>query len=137
MDLNINSRLVWEFYEETLSKLSDYGTSIVRLDAFAYAPKAPGRKNFLNDPETWDLLKKIDAMASKYNMSLLPEIHASYAEGIYQLIADMGYMTYDFFMPGLIIDALDNKDTTYLVRWIKEIVEKKLKTVNMLGDTGA
>ena len=133
MDLNINSRLVWEFYEETLSKLSDYGTSIVRLDAFAYAPKAPGRKNFLNDPETWDLLKKIDAMASKYNMSLLPEIHASYAEGIYQLIADMGYMMYDFFMPGLIIDALDNKDTTYLVRWIKEIVEKKLKTVNMLG----
>ena len=133
MDLNINSRLVWEFYEETLSKLSDYGTSIVRLDAFAYAPKAPGRKNFLNDPETWDLLKKIDAMASKYNMSLLPEIHVSYAEGIYQLIADMGYMTYDFFMPGLIIDALDNKDATYLVRWIKEIVEKKLKTVNMLG----
>ena len=45
----------------------------------------------------------------------------------------MGYMTYDFFMPGLIIDALDNKDATYLVRWIKEIVEKKLKTVNMLG----
>lgn len=46
MDLNIKSPLVWEFYEETLKKLADYGAGIVRLDAFAYAPKKPGEKNF-------------------------------------------------------------------------------------------
>ncbi|MBQ1624843.1 MAG: hypothetical protein II096_02275, partial [Erysipelotrichaceae bacterium] len=42
MDLNIKSPLVWDYYRETLKKLSDYGVAIVRLDAFAYAPKEPG-----------------------------------------------------------------------------------------------
>lgn len=44
MDLNIKSPLVWEFYDETLKTLAAYGAKIVRLDAFAYAPKEPGRK---------------------------------------------------------------------------------------------
>jgi sucrose phosphorylase len=54
MDLNIKSPLVWDFYEDTLQKLAAYGAEIVRLDAFAYAPKEPGTKNFLNDPGTWE-----------------------------------------------------------------------------------
>ena len=44
-DLNIRSGLVWDFYRNTLKQLIAYGAGIVRLDAFAYAPKAPGRKN--------------------------------------------------------------------------------------------
>ena len=39
--------------------LSEYGAKIVRLDAFAYAPKEPGKKNFLNEPDTWDVLEKV------------------------------------------------------------------------------
>ena len=39
MDLNIRSPLVQEFYRRTLSRLAGYGAKIVRLDAFAYAPK--------------------------------------------------------------------------------------------------
>lgn len=58
MDLNIKSPLVWEFYEETLKKLADYGAGIVRLDAFAYAPKKPGEKNFLNDRERGNFWRK-------------------------------------------------------------------------------
>src|SRR5665811_333330 len=61
MDLDIRSRGVWEFYADTLSKLAGYGAEIVRLDAFAYAPKEPGAKNFLNDPGTWDLLARVKA----------------------------------------------------------------------------
>ena len=53
--------LVWEFYADTLDKLAGYGAQIVRLDAFAYAPKEPGEKNFLNDPGTWDLLDRVKA----------------------------------------------------------------------------
>ncbi|MBP5298562.1 MAG: glycosidase, partial [Lachnospiraceae bacterium] len=96
MDLNIKSPLVWDFYDDTLKKISEYGASIVRLDAFAYAPKEPGLKNFLNEPGTWDLLSKVRALADKYGLTLLPEIHASYSEKIYETIADKGYMTYDF-----------------------------------------
>ena len=133
MDLNIKSPLVWDYYCETLRKLSSYGVAIVRLDAFAYAPKEPGEKNFLNDPGTWDLLEKINTEASKLGLTLLPEIHASYKEKIYKLLADKGYMVYDFFLPGLLIDAFIRKNGEYLKKWADEVIENKISTVNMLG----
>ncbi|MBR2746653.1 MAG: hypothetical protein IKD99_08045 [Erysipelotrichaceae bacterium] len=133
MDLNIKSPLVWDYYRSVLKKLSDYGVAIVRLDAFAYAPKEPGLRNFLNDPGTWDLLQKIDYIAGEYGLTLLPEIHASYAEKIYELLAQKGYMVYDFFLPGLLIDAFIRKNGTYLKKWVDEIIEKNIRTVNMLG----
>ncbi len=46
MDLNIQSPKVWEYYREVLKTLAGYGAKIVRLDAFAYAPKKPGERNF-------------------------------------------------------------------------------------------
>lgn len=133
MDLNIKSPLVWEFYDNTLKTLAGYGAKIVRLDAFAYAPKEPGEKNFLNEPGTWDLLEKVRELADKYNLTLLPEIHASYGEKNYEQIAAKGYMTYDFFLPGLIIDALESGDGKHLSDWAKELIEKDIHTVNMLG----
>ncbi|MBO4616069.1 MAG: glycosidase [Lachnospiraceae bacterium] len=133
MDLNIKSPLVWDYYKDTLKKLSDYGVSIVRLDAFAYAPKEPGLRNFLNDPGTWDLLQKIDDIASKHALTLLPEIHASYGEGTYKVLADKGYMVYDFFLPGLLIDAFIRKNGSYLKKWGDEVIDNNIMTVNMLG----
>lgn len=133
MDLNIRSPLVWQFYDDTLKTLAGYGARIVRLDAFAYAPKAVGEKNFLNEPGTWDLLAKVDELAKKYDLDLLPEIHASYGEKIYEKIARKGYMTYDFFLPGLLIDAFEHKNADYLRRWAGEIRDGGLRVVNMLG----
>ncbi|MBR6307072.1 MAG: glycosidase [Lachnospiraceae bacterium] len=133
MDLNIKSPLVWDYYKDTLKKLSDYGVSIVRLDAFAYAPKEPGLRNFLNDPGTWDLLQKIDDIASEHALTLLPEIHASYGEGTYKVLADKGYMVYDFFLPGLLIDAFIRKNGSYLKKWGDEVINNNIMTVNMLG----
>ncbi len=133
MDLNIKSPLVWEFYENTLKKLAEYGAKIVRLDAFAYAPKEPGSQNFLNDPGTWDLLERVRLLAEKYGLTLLPEIHSKYEEKIHEKISKKGYLTYDFFLPGLLIDALERNTNEILVKWINEIREKELKVVNMLG----
>jgi sucrose phosphorylase len=133
MDLNIKSPLVWEYYEETLKKLAEYGAEIIRLDAFAYAPKEPGAKNFLNDPGTWDLLGGIRALADKCGLTLLPEIHSRYEEKIHEKLAQKGYMTYDFFLPGLIIDALERNTNEFLIRWIRDMQEKSIRVVNMLG----
>lgn len=133
MDLNIQSPLVWDYYDDTLKTLASYGAKIVRLDAFAYAPKEPGAKNFLNDPGTWELLGKVQVLADKYGLTLLPEIHASYSEKIYELLANKGYMTYDFFLPGLIIDALERNNGDRLVSWAKELQAKEIQVVNMLG----
>jgi sucrose phosphorylase len=133
MDLNIKSPLVWEYYEDTLKKLAGYGAEIIRLDAFAYAPKAPGSKNFLNDPGTWDLLRGVRALADKYGLTLLPEIHSRYEEKIHEKLTEQGYMTYDFFLPGLIIDAFETHNKEFLIKWIRDMQEKGIRVVNMLG----
>ena len=133
MDLNIKSPLVWEHYKETLKKLAGYGAKIVRLDAFAYAPKEPGSRNFLNEPGTWELLEQVKEIADQHNIMLLPEIHASYGEKIYETLAGKGYMSYDFFLPGLVIYAIEHKNGDVLARWAEELTSKKIRTVNMLG----
>lgn len=133
MDLNIESDKVWEFYAQTLTKLAGYGARIVRLDAFAYAPKQPGAKNFLNDPGTWQLLSKVRELADARGVQLLPEIHSRYEERIHELISSQGYLTYDFFLPGLLIHALASRDATVLKKWIRELIDKQIRTVNMLG----
>lgn len=133
MDLNLRSELVWAYYDETLARLKEYGASIVRLDAFAYAPKTPGMRNFLNEPDTWDVLNRVRELADRHGLTLLPEIHASYAEGSYRVVADKGFMTYDFFLPGLLIDAIENRDAQTLLAWAREIKEGNIHVVNMLG----
>lgn len=133
MDLNINAPMVWEYYAQTLATLAAYGAQIVRLDAFAYAPKAPGKRNFLNEPDTWDVLARVRAIADGLGLTLLPEIHASYAEQIHLRLAQQGYPCYDFFLPGLLIDALERASGEMLVRWAREQREQGIQTVTMLG----
>lgn len=133
MDLNIRSPLVWEYYEQTLATLAAYGAQIVRLDAFAYAPKTPGKRNFLNEPDTWELLSRVRAIADRHGLTLLPEIHASYAEKTYERLAREGYLCYDFFLPGLVIDALERGNGDMLARWALEQQQKGIRTVTMLG----
>ena len=133
MDLNIDSPLVWEFYADTLDRLAGYGAEIIRLDAFAYAHKAPGERNFFNEPGTWELLDRLKELANRRGLKLLPEIHSTYEEGTHEAIAARGFMIYDFFLPGLLIHAFEEQDTTTLRRWIGDVLEKGIRTVNMLG----
>ncbi|HPF86841.1 MAG TPA: glycosidase [Candidatus Limiplasma sp.] len=133
LDLNVQSETVWAFYDHTLQTLAEYGAEIIRLDAFAYAPKTPGKRNFLNEPDTWELLDKVHTLAKRYQLTLLPEIHASYAEKTYEKLSSQGYMCYDFFLPGLILDALERYDGAYLAAWAQEQQAKGIRTVNMLG----
>ena len=133
MDLNARSELVWEFYDETLRKLSEYGAKIIRLDAFAYLHKEPGQSNFFNRPGTWDYLKRLRSIAQKYKLTIFPEIHAEYGAGIHEEIAQEGYPIYDFFFPGLVIDALERGNNKSLLRWIMEIKTRGYQTINMLG----
>ena len=64
---------------------------------------------------------------------MLPEIHASYGEKVYEKLAAKGYAVYDFFLPGLMIDALERGSADTLAAWAQEILDKHILTVNMLG----
>ncbi|MCF7982984.1 MAG: glycosidase [Thiohalocapsa sp.] len=133
MDLNAKSELVWHFYDETLAKLRGYGAKIIRLDAFAYLHKEPGEANFFNKPGTWDYLERLKGIARKYDLVIFPEVHAEYGAGLHEEVAARGFPIYDFFFPGLVIDALDRGVNTHLLSWIDDIRRKELKTINMLG----
>ncbi len=133
MDVNAKSPLVWEFYEEVLAKVGSYGCQILRLDAFAYLHKEVGETNFFNKPGTWDYLAKINKIAQKNNLVLLPEIHAEYGLHLHDEVAKEGYAIYDFFLPGLTIHAIEKGTNKALLSWAKEIIERGYQTVNMLG----
>ncbi|QEN04299.1 glycosidase [Thiospirochaeta perfilievii] len=133
MDLNAKSPGVWEFYEDTFKKLSNYGAKIVRLDAFAYLHKEIGYSNFFNEPGTWDYLSRIKEIADRYNLVLLPEIHSKYEDKLHLKLAEKGYPIYDFFFPGLVIDMIESKNSEHLLSWVDEIVTEGLTTFNMLG----
>ncbi|WNH14327.1 glycosidase [Thalassobellus suaedae] len=133
MDVNAKSPLVWDFYEETLKKVSGFGCSILRLDAFAYLHKEIGQTNFFNKPGTWDYLERINQIAQKNDLTLLPEIHAEYGLHLHDEVANKGYQIYDFFLPGLTIHTIENSSNRALLTWAKEIISKGYKTVNMLG----
>ncbi len=133
MDVNAKSPLVWEFYEEVLAKVASYGCQILRLDAFAYLHKEIGETNFFNKPGTWEYLAKINDIAKKNNLALLPEIHAEYGLHLHDEVAKEGYAIYDFFLPGLTIHAIEKGTNKALIKWANEIKAKGFKTVNMLG----
>ena len=133
MDLNAKSEKVWEFYDDILAKLQSYGAKMVRLDAFAYLHKEPGNPNFFNKPGTWEYLDRLRTMAEQHDLVLLPEIHSEFGYGLHDEVAARGFPIYDFFFPGLLIDALDRGLNTHLLRWIKELREKNIRTINMLG----
>jgi sucrose phosphorylase len=133
MDLNAQSDGVWDFYEETLRKLREYGATLVRLDAFAYLHKQPGMVNFFNKPGTWNYLERLKRIAERCDLLLLPEIHSEYGYGLHEEVARKGFPIYDFFLPGLILDALDRGTNEHLLRWVGEVMEKNISTVNMLG----
>lgn len=133
MDVNAKSELVWDFYEETLQKVSDFGCKILRLDAFAYLHKEIGQSNFFNKPGTWEYLERIKQIAQKNDLTLLPEIHAEYGLHLHDEVAKEGYYIYDFFLPGLTIHTIENANSKALLTWAKEIISKGYKTVNMLG----
>ena len=133
MDLNAQSEKVWEFYDATMKRLHEYGAKLVRLDAFAYLHKEPGQTNFFNKPGTWEFLERLRQIARKYDLILLPEIHSQYGKGLHEEVANEGFPIYDFFLPGLIIDALNRGTNKHLLDWIGELVSKDIQTINMLG----
>jgi glycosidase len=133
MDLNAGSEKVWDFYDQTLARLRGYGATLVRLDAFAYLHKEACKPNFFNKPGTWEYLDRLKSIARKYDLTLLPEIHSEFGYGLHEEVAASGFPIYDFFFPGLLIDALDRGTNRHLLRWVEELQEKGIRTINMLG----
>jgi len=48
-------------------------------------------------------------------------------------VTAFGFPIYYFFFPSVVIHALDRGTNRHLLRWIYELIEKNIKSINMLG----
>ena len=117
IDLNVNSPVVREFVNETLTDMATNGASIIRLDAFAYAVKKTDTNCFFVEPDIWNLLNEIQNLLSPMNVTILPEIHEHYT--IQFKIAEKGFWIYDFALPVMILHALYSGNGEYLKKWLE------------------
>jgi sucrose phosphorylase len=57
------------------------------------------------EPDIYDFLDWITAVAGSLGLAVLPEVHDQYAT--HERLAAHGYWTYDFVLPGLLLHALE------------------------------
>ncbi len=112
IDLDVRSTATRELLTSWLRGFADRGVRVVRLDAIGFVIKKPGTSCFMVEPEIWEFLDWIGAVASSFGLLVLPEVHDRYAT--HQRLTGHGFWTYDFVMPGLVVDAFLARDASLL-----------------------
>ncbi len=112
IDLDVTSTATREFLASWLRGFAGHGVRVVRLDAIGFVIKKPGTSCFMVEPEIWEFLDWISGVASSFGLLILPEVHDRYAT--HQRLAGHGFWTYDFVMPGLVLDAFLTGDASLL-----------------------
>ncbi|MGH1488536.1 MAG: sucrose phosphorylase [Acidimicrobiales bacterium] len=104
IDLDVSSQVSWDAYRRWFSTLAEHGVSGVRLDAVGYLTKAAGTACFMNRPAIWELLTSLEELARSAGLELLTEVHDG--ASTHRELAEMGYLSYDFAFPGLMVHAI-------------------------------
>ncbi len=103
IDLDMRSPTARGLVTGWLRFFASHWVRIVRLDAVAYVIKKAGTSCFMVEPDIYEFLDWIVSVAESFDLVVLPEIHDVYAT--HQRLATRGYWTYDFVLPGLVLDA--------------------------------
>jgi sucrose phosphorylase len=105
VDLDITSDVTRALITRWLRFFASQRVRIVRLDAVGYVVKKPGTSCFMVEPEIYDFLRWVTDEAASCGLTVLPEVHDTYAT--HRRLSEHGMWTYDFVLPGLILNALD------------------------------
>jgi sucrose 6(F)-phosphate phosphorylase len=108
IDLDVTSDATRALITGWLSSFADHGVRIVRLDAIGYVIKKAGTTCFMVEPEIYDFLAWITAVADSLGLVVLPEVHDRYRT--HERLIEHGYWTYDFVLPGLLLHAFETGD---------------------------
>jgi len=112
IDLDLTSTATRSLITDWLTSLASHGVRIVRLDAVGYVIKKPGTTCFMVEPEIYDFLDWVTAVAGTVGLVVLPEVHDSYAT--HERLSAHGYWTYDFVLPALLLSAFRSGSTEAL-----------------------
>lgn len=105
IDLDVTSQATQDLVTGWLGSFAAHGVRVVRLDAVGYVIKKAGTSCFMVEPEIYGFLDWIIKVAATFGLTVLPEVHDRYAT--HEALAERGYWTYDFVLPGLLLHALE------------------------------
>ncbi|MEX1377269.1 MAG: sucrose phosphorylase [Eubacteriales bacterium] len=123
IDVDIHSETAKKMFEDILKNFSQQGIKIVRLDAIGYVIKKMGTSCFYVEPEIYEFLDWIFAVADKYGLELLPEVHSHYS--IQYKLAERGAWIYDFILPYKILESIMIKEFDKLAEYLNERPSKQ------------
>jgi sucrose phosphorylase len=128
IDLDVTSQATRSLISGWLRFLAGHGIRIVRLDAVGYVIKKPGTSCFMVEPEIYEFLAWITDVADAYGLVVLPEVHDRYST--HQRLSAHGFWTYDFVLPGLVLNALQSGDARLLVEHLARSPAQQFTTLD-------
>ena len=108
IDLDVTSAATRSLISGWLQFFAEQGVRMVRLDAVGYVVKKAGTSCFMVEPEIYEFLDWITGVARSLRLVVLPEVHDRYPT--HERLAERGFWTYDFVLPGLVLQALETGD---------------------------
>ena len=123
IDLDVTSTRTRALITDWLRKFARHGVRIVRLDAVGYVIKKAGTSCFMVDPEIYSFLDWIAGVGESLGLLLLPEIHDQFRT--HETLARRGYWTYDFVLPGLLLNAFETGTSARLGQHLAESPDRQ------------
>jgi sucrose 6(F)-phosphate phosphorylase len=128
IDLDVTSQATRSLVSGWLRFFADKGIRMVRLDAVGYVIKKPGTSCFMVEPEIYEFLDWITSVADSCGLGVLPEVHDRYPT--HQRLAAHGFWTYDFVLPGLVLDALETGKAPRLAAHLSRSPDRQFTTLD-------
>ena len=128
VDLDVERRLDTPAGQGWLELFASHGVRMVRLDAVGYVIKKAGTSCFMVEPEIWSFLEWISDAAAAAAMLALPEVHDRYTT--HQAIAAHGLWTYDFVLPGLVLQALESGNPERLGAHLRQSPQRQFTNLD-------
>ena len=128
IDLDVTSEMTRSLVSGWLRSFAEKGVRIVRLDAVGYVIKKRGSSCFMVEPEIYEFLDWIASVADSLGLVVLPEVHDRY--GTHERLASRGFWTYDFVLPGLVLDALETGESRRLAAHLERSPDRQFTTLD-------
>jgi sucrose phosphorylase len=124
IDLDVNSTVTRKLFTDLFTHFSQQKVKILRLDAVGYVVKKPGTSCFMVEPEVYEFIDWLTALADEVGLTLLPEVHDHYSTQ--SKLAQRNYWVYDFVLPALILHTLFNRTSAKLRDYLKICPRKQV-----------
>ena len=128
VDIDVASPLARRLLVDQLAFFAARGVRLVRLDAVGYAVKRRGTSCFMVEPEIHRFLGWLRSVAHPLGLELLTEVHGDVATQ--RRLAESGYWSYDFALPGLVLHALLAGTAARLVAHLRSAPARLITTLD-------